>query len=160
MSFTKTIKPDSNEARALRGAPSQIKEYFTMKVIEFIKNSGYEYRTKPTTPQQKATEYITSRIDDYLSDCGEEESELSAGYVQSVESLCTLYNFGGQLGESLKDFPFIEMAYNLLDTEISYSIIANMIKACTRYYDTMLSSDIEYLVKPYTWDELLNLITT
>lgn len=68
--------------------------------------------------------------------------------------------FGGQLGESLKDFPFTEMAYNLLNTEISYSIIANMLKACERYYNTMLSSDIEYLVKPYTWDELLNLITT
>lgn len=131
-----------------------------MKVIEFIKNSGYEYHTKPTTPQQKAAEYITSRIDDYLSDGGEEESELSAGYAQSVGSLCTLYNFWGQLGESLKDFPFTERAYNLLDTEISYSIIANMLNACRWYYNTMLSSDIEYLVKPYTWDELLNLITT
>lgn len=131
-----------------------------MKVIEFIKGSGYEYHTKPTTSRQKAAEYIASRIDDYLSDAGEEEGELLTEYAQSVESLCTLYNLWGQFGDALNNFPFVKMAYNLLDTEISYGIIAKMLKACDRYYDTMLSSDIEYLVKPYTWDELLNLITT
>lgn len=77
-----------------------------MKVIEFIKVSGYEYHTKPKTSQQKAAEYITSRIDDYLSDAGEEESELSAEYVQSVESLCTLYNFWGAAWGVFERFPF------------------------------------------------------
>lgn len=55
-----------------------------MKVIEFIKGSGYEYHTKPTTSRQKAAEYIASRIDDYLSDAGEAKKLVNSKGAQNA----------------------------------------------------------------------------
>lgn len=50
---------------------------------------------------------------------------------------------------------------NYWNTELSENAIKNMERACTDFYDTMLSTDLDYLIDGrYSWEEIVYLVTT
>jgi len=133
-----------------------------MKLIDYAIQSGYISGEKPETPQQKVTEYVIARISDYAEDCDINEDVFFASAMSENNELAgikTLYENLIGIG-NLDELEFSNSAFVLLNTELDEIIISNMEKACVKFYDTMLSSDIEHLVLNYTWDDLIKHITT
>ena len=47
------------------------------------------------------------------------------------------------------------------NTVLSENAIKNMERACTEFFNTMLSSDLDYLINgDYSWEEIVELVTT
>jgi hypothetical protein len=60
------------------------------------------------------------------------------------------------------DFPDqSEMINDYVNTELTENSISNLETLCTKYFDTMLSSDVDYIIdNNYSLEELLGIVTT
>lgn len=133
-----------------------------MKIIDYVLKSGYVMDKKPETAQQKVTDYIIARISDYAEDCDENEEEFFSNIMSEdneLENIETLYENLKEV-ENLEEMEFSNYAFFLLDTELNDNIIKNMERACVEYFETMLSSDIEFLILDCKWEDIIRNITT
>lgn len=124
-----------------------------LKVIDYLKFN--QFVDGPVSPGEKAAEYIYARFCDYFDDCvGDEIFAKTMTGDNMYSNMLRFYKAAQQ--ENLDDVDeFVSYAYEMLDTELNKNIIANMEKACSEHYNTMLSSDIEYLLKDAPYEEVI-----
>lgn len=125
-----------------------------LKVIDYLKNNQFE--GVPVEPGQKAAEYIISRIRDYYEDSYECDL-FTFSFVNENEYLNMLSFYEKVKSIDNKDGldEFVLYAFNMLDMDLNENIINNMEQACTQYYDSLLSSDIEFLLIDSPYDEVI-----
>ena len=123
------------------------------KVIDYLKLN--QFPEEPCTPGEKAAEYICSRIRDYYEDCDEDQLFQEA-FITNNEYENMLRFCEAVQKTDLSEVPdFARYAYQMLDLKLNENIIANMEKACNEHYDTLLSSDIEYLLSDEPYEDLI-----
>lgn len=115
---------------------------FSVKVMDLKKKKQpitvkeyydtYYKENKTDTVEQKVANYIHSRIFDDME--------------------CDDFFDDEEKNEMIEDY---------WNTPLTTKAIYNMELACERFYDTMLSTDLDYLIDDnYSWEELLTLIET
>ena len=125
-----------------------------MKVIDYLKL--HQFEGSPITAGEKVAEYIYSRIDDYYADCDDDKVfvENFIGDDKFVNVLRFYENTKDVDRYSLDEF--VVAALDMLNTDLSSNIISNMERACVEHYDTLLSSDIEFLLEDAPYDVVIS----
>lgn len=125
----------------------------SIKVIDYLKFN--QFSNEPFTPGEKVAEYLISRIHDYYEDCEDGQLFQKAFIGQNdYSNMRRFYNLMQNSNlEEIDDYS--KYTYQMLNTTLNANIIANLEKACSEHYDTLFSSDIEFLLSDEPYDDVI-----
>lgn len=129
--------------------------YIGETVLDFLSENFVRKENNIVSLDDKISNYLLVRLDDYIAD-----GNMSLYNSDETETYGQIKEFYERNCDNPNADENTKMICDFLATFMTARSIANFRKAVDKYFDTMLSTDTDYLIQDKSYEEVISYCTT